>query len=97
MTLFSQDEVDQISDTLKRVTTSRRKLPETLIAGWFFNEPDGPQFWLGSPPHMGMQPLYYDPARDGQEPVAWRAGEHITQDLSLYRTDIDWRPLYLAR
>lgn len=97
--LIDQSIIDAASTALKGATLDTKKLHETEIAGWFFNLRDGPQFWLGTPPQPGMQPLYFDPAREGQEPVAWReaGGRMITQDRSMYRADIEWKPLYLAR
>ena len=100
MSLLTQTEIDALSDGLKRAAIIGPKLPEVEIAAWFMNLPDGPQFWLGEPKSgSGLQPLYYQPSRVGQEPVAWRMvnGWIITQDRSVYREDIIWQPLYLAR
>lgn len=95
--------IDALSGTLQhmalhRAVIDRKPFPETEIAGWFKNEPSGPQFWTG-PPTEGMQPLFYEPARDGQEPVAWRDknSRMITSNPEMYRDDFQWRPLYLAR
>jgi hypothetical protein len=106
MSILRQSEIDQMSDalkreTLKRATLSRPRLPETEIAGWFINASDGPQFWYGTPPQYGMQPLYLSPAYESQQPVAWRAtsgeGWFIASDLAMYRKDMEWQPLYTAR
>lgn len=97
-----RDNMDRISDLLKASTlrshATSKHLPEVEIAALFINDRDGPQFFTGE--RGRAQPLYYTPACDGQEPVAWIAPkEHrmITQDRSLYRDDIEWVPLYLAR
>lgn len=98
--LFSAPEIDGISDGLKRAVYRAEMLPETPVAAWFINRPGGsPEFWLGTPPMPGMQPLYYEPAREGQHPVAWRASNSqlITADPDAYRQDMVWKPLYLAR
>lgn len=95
--IIDQSIIDMASDALQRATIDTKKLPETEIACWFFNLRDGPQFYFGSPPKPGMQPLYFEPAREGQEPVAWLGDRMITQDRSMYRADIEWKPLYLAR
>lgn len=102
--MLSQPIIDKISDEMKRAAIISTKLPETEIAAWFFNASDGPQFFVGEPraalsPSYKLQPLFYSPRWEGQKPVAWRIapGDLITPDRSLYRDDIDWRPLYLAR
>ncbi len=98
--LFKQHEIDQMSDVMKHLALRANKLPECEIACWFINESDGPQFFSGTPPIIGMQPLYFAPAKEGQQPVAWRAKniyDFVTQDRAMYRADIEWQPLYLAR
>lgn len=99
MALFSEKEIDALSDGLKRAAIAAVRLPESEIAAWFINYSDGPQFWLGTPPRPGMQPLFYQPVTDEQIPVAWRdcGSRLITQDRSMYRDDLEWKPLYLAR
>jgi hypothetical protein len=101
MTDDPRDDMDKLSDLLKsstlRTIVRGYQLPEFEIAALFVNERDGPQFFTGE--RGRAQPLYSTPAREGQEPVAWRQidGRMITQDRSMYREDIQWAPLYLAR
>lgn len=99
--MFSQKDIDEISTTLQRAVLQGRKLPEYEIAGWYFNEAAGPQFFIGGdlriPPERLLQPLFFEPVRADQEPAAWRWGSLITQDKSIYRQDIEWKPLYTAR
>jgi hypothetical protein len=97
-----RSDTDRISDLLKASTVRShqrgKELPEVEVAALFVNERDGPQFFVGE--RGRAQPLYFTPAREGQEPVAWMApaeGRIITQDRSLYRDDVEWVPLYLAR
>jgi hypothetical protein len=90
----------QLERALRRAGMEGRLLPTLDIAGWFVNTSTGPEFWVGTPPQPGMQPLFLTPAYPGQEPCAFKAtgyGGLITQDRLAYRDDIKWTPLYLAR
>ena len=99
--MFSQEEIDGMSDGLKRAARRHPSLAETEIAAWFINTDHGPEFLLGIPSRgdRRLQPLFFVPAREGQLAVAWREadGSLITGDVSVYRDDMRWLPLYLAR
>ena len=101
--MFSQDQIDQLSDGLKRAALRAMRLPEAEIAAWFINEHDGPQFFTGMPniPKLNYQPLYLTPAYPDQKPVAAIASERnliaTIENKHMYRDDIVWKPLYLAR
>jgi len=97
-----RSDVEKVSDLLKahtvRLHVRGKQLPESEVAALFVNERDGPQFFTGGASRA--QPLYFTPAHEGQQPVAWMAPKMqrmITQDRSTYRGDIEWVPLYLAR
>lgn len=103
MPIFNQKEIDAISDGLKRAALHSKKLPESKIVAWFFNASDGPQFWIGFPSMlMGWQPLYLTPAHKEQKPVAiWDSTASgiicLIEHKHIYRDDLDWQYLYLAR
>ena len=98
---LDQRSIDLLSSALQRAVIEGRKLPEIEIVTWFFNALDGPQFGepRDLPTRYCMQPLYATPANPSSEPVAWKdkASPLVTQDRTMYREDIDWMPLYLAR
>lgn len=100
-------EIEKLSDFLKADEKIRalmaqegRRLPEAEVAAYFINMPHGPEFFRC----RGPQPLFDTPAHEGQAPVAFTAnagGHHLfavtPEQKALYRDDIEWTPLYLAR
>lgn len=98
---MKQSEYDALSDALKSqaIKDHLGHIETEPAAAYFCNTRHGVEFSIRYDFRLSdnWQPLYLNPAHPMQEPVAWISPPLIAVDTSMYRADLEWRPLFTAR